>query len=122
MTCFALRVDVAAQLKGPFPKRMIRRHFLACETLEVLVPSFDPSTYQFRHDVKDPVSGAPSLKLETVLKPAEDLMSILLSNMSPGDDKYVVRCNPWLCFLVLRFVHVPVAGGLLHNLKTCLIA
>lgn len=79
------------QLKGPFPKKLIRRHFVACEALEVLEPSFDPGTHQFRRNVKDPVSGAPSLKLETVIKPSEDLMTILTSNMSPGDDKFVFR-------------------------------
>lgn len=77
------------ELKGPFPKKIIRRHFQACITLEVLQPSFDPN-FRFKRDVIDPVSGAQTLKLETVVKPTEDLMAILAENMSPGDDKWSV--------------------------------
>jgi hypothetical protein len=65
---------------------MIKRHFLACETLEVLEPSFD-SSFKFKRKVADPVTGAPTLKLETVIAPKEDLLANLLSNISPGDDR-----------------------------------
>lgn len=92
-------VPFAAQLKGPFPKRMVKRHFLACHSLEVLEPSFDEATFKFKRKVTDPVTGAPTLKLETVMAPTEDLQAILLRNMSPGDDKCVDPQAMYSCFV-----------------------
>ena len=52
------------EVKGMFPKKVIRAHFQACELLQ-MDPHFDKETYRFKHHMNDPVRRLAELWLVT---------------------------------------------------------
>jgi len=73
---------------GPFSNKMLRRHFLQYQKLN-LTPHFDPVDYKFRQQDYDKVTGRPVIKHLHVTAPApsKQLVNVLLNAKSASDDK-----------------------------------
>ena len=73
---------------GPFSNKMLRRHFLSYQRLQ-LQPHFDPEDYRFKQHAFDKVTGKPIIQHMHVTNaaPSKKLVQVLLKAKSASDDR-----------------------------------
>mmetsp|Transcript_17960 Transcript_17960/g.23261 ORF Transcript_17960/g.23261 Transcript_17960/m.23261 type:complete len:122 (+) Transcript_17960:1158-1523(+) len=83
-------LKIMQEVKGPFSKKLLRRHIASYDEL-MLEPHFeDDTTMRFKHQDADPVTGRPLVKLMDFTTPTTDLKQVFLSAMAGSDDKRTV--------------------------------
>ena len=110
-----LMLDKFMQLKGPFPRKIIRRHFKSFELMQ-RAPHFD-TDFTFRKNTVDPVTKADTVKLVTYTKNTQDLGQMLSKHIgNNANTKLVYQLRDLLerCFLLDPSKRISAKEALKH--------
>ena len=110
-----LMLDKFMELKGPFPRKMIRRHFKSFELMQ-RAPHFD-TDFTFRKHAVDPVTKADTVKLVTYTKNTQDLGHMMSKHIGNNSNtKLVFQLRDLLerCFLLDPSKRISAKEALKH--------
>lgn len=74
------------QYKGRFPNRILKKHFIAAETIQK-EPHFNSDDMKFIRHLLDPVTNVPTRKEITITNPTVEMKAVLMAARPKTDDR-----------------------------------